>query len=119
MYFVCFCDAWIRHQESLRVFGMFVGLQHIANTERIKILIFLGMVECSLLAASPEDGDPPGLSLAEVPGLLGPMVPRDQTIVVSVQNNLHETFLTSSRNLSQNLSRKLTFLLLNHFSSTK
>ena len=52
-----------------------------------------GFVEFSLLAASPEDGDPPGFSLAEVPGLLGPMVPRVQTIVVSAQNN-HKTFLT-------------------------
>ena len=47
-----------------------------------------GLVEHSLLAASPEDGYPPGLSLAEVPVILGPMVPRDQTIVVSVQNNI-------------------------------
>ena len=38
-----------------------------------------GFGELSLLAASPEDGDPPGLSLAEVPGLLGPMVPRVHT----------------------------------------
>ena len=46
-----------------------------------------GLMEYSLLAASPEDGYPPGLSLAEVPVVLGPMVPRDQTIVVSALNN--------------------------------
>ena len=45
-----------------------------------------GMLEYSLLAASPEDGYPLGFSLAEVPVVLGPMVPRDQTIVVSALN---------------------------------
>ena len=78
------------------------------NAEYYNLLIIMqgitknndrGLVEHSLLAASPEDGYPPGLSLAEVPGLLGPMVPRVQTIVVSAQN-IHKTFLTMSRNLS-------------------
>ena len=44
-------------------------------------------MESPLLAASPEDGYPLGFSLAEVPVVLGPMVPRDQTIVVSALNN--------------------------------
>ena len=56
-------------------------------------------LELSLLAASPEDGDPPGLSLAEVPGLLGPMVPRVQTIVVSAQK--------FSRNLPDSVTKPL------------
>ena len=72
---------------------------HLARTNHVSENDDCGLLESPLLAASPEDGDPPGFSLAEVPGLLGPMVPRVQTIVVSAQN-IHKTFLIMSRNLS-------------------
>ena len=70
-----------------------------------------GLVEYSLLAAGPEDGYPPGLALTEVPDFLGPMVPRDQTIVVFVQNPAQDLLddVTKPPELS---TENLTFLLL-------
>jgi hypothetical protein len=76
-----------------------------------------GLVEYSLLAAGPEDGYPPGLALTEVPDILGPMVPRDQTIVVSVQNTAQD--LLDDVTKPPKLSTETNFSTDGHFLSTR
>ena len=80
-------------------------------------MIDCGLVEYSLLAAGPEDGYPPGLALAEVPDILGPMVPRDQTIVVSVQNTAQD--LLDDVTKPPKLSTETNFSTDGHFLSTR